>query len=327
MCYPLPVRTIAIQPIKLAYRIAVLGTALLLTVLGSYGTALAGTTITVNTTADELNADGDCSLREAIQAANTDSAVDACPAGSGGDTITLPAGTYTLAIAGTGEDSNATGDLDITSNLTINGADAATTIIDGGAIDRVLDIRSASVDVTDVTITGGRTLSAQEDGGGIRNESTLAVTRSIVRDNTGPTSGGAGGGIYNNGVLTIMKTTIRDNSTQAGAGIYNFGGALTLVNSTVFGNGVNATVGGGLWNNGSMVITNSTVSGNSPSLLGGGIISDGTLELNNTTIIGNSAATGGGIANEFGGTLSATNTIVADNVPAAIVPGLGLLLH
>ena len=40
-------------------------------------------TITVNTTTDELNADGDCSLREAIIAANTDAAIDACAAGSG----------------------------------------------------------------------------------------------------------------------------------------------------------------------------------------------------------------------------------------------------
>jgi CSLREA domain-containing protein len=35
--------------------------------------------ITVNTYADELNQDGDCSLREAIQAANTDTAVYCCP--------------------------------------------------------------------------------------------------------------------------------------------------------------------------------------------------------------------------------------------------------
>jgi len=71
--------------------------------------------IAVTTTADELNADGDCSLREAIQAANTDTAVDACPAGSGADTIVVPAGTYAISIAGTGEDANATGDFDITS--------------------------------------------------------------------------------------------------------------------------------------------------------------------------------------------------------------------
>ena len=47
--------------------------------------------IVVNTTADGLNdGDGMCSLREAIEAANTDTAVDACMAGSGHDYITLP---------------------------------------------------------------------------------------------------------------------------------------------------------------------------------------------------------------------------------------------
>jgi CSLREA domain-containing protein len=41
-----------------------------------------GTTITVNTTEDEATADGNCSLREAIEAANTNAPVDACKAGS-----------------------------------------------------------------------------------------------------------------------------------------------------------------------------------------------------------------------------------------------------
>ena len=45
--------------------------------------ATPGATIIVDTIDDELNADGDCSLREAIQAANTDATVDACTAGSG----------------------------------------------------------------------------------------------------------------------------------------------------------------------------------------------------------------------------------------------------
>ena len=53
-------------------------------------------TINVTTTADELNSDGDCSLREAVRAANTDATVDACPAGSGTDTIIVPAGDYVL---------------------------------------------------------------------------------------------------------------------------------------------------------------------------------------------------------------------------------------
>jgi CSLREA domain-containing protein len=38
--------------------------------------------ITVTTTADELNSDHDGSLREAIQAANGNVAVDRCPAGT-----------------------------------------------------------------------------------------------------------------------------------------------------------------------------------------------------------------------------------------------------
>src|ERR671921_618797 len=61
-------------------------------------------TISVTTTTDELNADGDCSLREAVRAANLDASVDACVAGTGADMITLPAGTYLLSVAGRDED-------------------------------------------------------------------------------------------------------------------------------------------------------------------------------------------------------------------------------
>jgi CSLREA domain-containing protein len=38
--------------------------------------------ITVNTDEDEANTDGDCSLREALEAADTNAAVDGCDAGS-----------------------------------------------------------------------------------------------------------------------------------------------------------------------------------------------------------------------------------------------------
>ena len=57
-------------------------------VAGTLATASPGSAavITVTTTADELNTDGDCSLREAVQAANGDVAVDGCPAGNGADT-------------------------------------------------------------------------------------------------------------------------------------------------------------------------------------------------------------------------------------------------
>src|SRR5437773_11948373 len=70
-----------------------------------------GTVIMVNTAIDELNRDGNCSLREAIRAANLDTAVDGCLAGNGDDTIFVPAGIYTLTLTGSNEDNAATGDL------------------------------------------------------------------------------------------------------------------------------------------------------------------------------------------------------------------------
>ena len=54
--------------------------------------------------------------------------------------IDLPIGNYTLSISGSGEDAAFTGDLDITDDLTITGAGWATTIIDGGGIDRVMHV-------------------------------------------------------------------------------------------------------------------------------------------------------------------------------------------
>jgi len=56
-----------------------------------------GAVIQVNTTADEIKNNGKCSLREAIQAANTDTAVDGCPAGNGAN---LPAGDGALFLWG-----------------------------------------------------------------------------------------------------------------------------------------------------------------------------------------------------------------------------------
>ncbi|HNG34705.1 MAG TPA: CSLREA domain-containing protein, partial [Blastocatellia bacterium] len=58
--------------------------------------------ITVTTTADTVAADGFCSLREAIQAANTNAVVNECPAGAAGlDSIefNLGAGTPVISLS------------------------------------------------------------------------------------------------------------------------------------------------------------------------------------------------------------------------------------
>jgi len=176
----------------------------------------ASTAIIVSTTIDELNDDGQCSLREAIRAANLDTASGAtpgeCPAGSGADTIIVPSGIYTLTRLGTGEDAALMGDLDITSTVTISGTSAASTIIDGGGIDRVLHVTGSTVTVSKVTVRGGTPPSAVSginNGGGIRNEAVLIIDSTTISGNT---TGSAGGGIYNSGTLTVTGSTIFTNT-------------------------------------------------------------------------------------------------------------------
>jgi CSLREA domain-containing protein len=253
-------------------------------------------TITVNTIADELNADGDCSLREAIQAANMDTPVDACAGGSGDDTIDVPVGRYILMIPGAGEDANATGDLDITDNLIISGADAATTIIDGNASDRVFHIISDSllcqgptVTITDMTIMRGSTTGPFDGGGGIKNDlGSLWITDSIVSENS---DFNEGGGILNQDCeLTITNSTISGNSARLGGGIFDNGGTLTLTNSTISGN--TAERGAGLYEDGNGTIISSTISDNTATELGGGIRVEGDTSLKNTILAGNTAPVG-----------------------------------
>src|ERR1051326_517059 len=165
-------------------------------------------TFTVNSTTDAVDANpgngvcataaGQCTLSAAIQEAN---------ASHGADTISLPAGTYTLTIAGRNEDAAATGDLDIddsssNSTLTINGAGAATTIIamgngtDGKGLDRVFHIMSNAA-ISGVTIRNGHVLDM---GGGIYNTSNLTSGGSLTLTNVVITANSAdndGGGIQN----------------------------------------------------------------------------------------------------------------------------------
>jgi len=76
----------AIHPLKIVVGV---GAAFLLwgLVLAYASSPAWAVNITVNTTADEQNTDRDCSLREAIEAAKTDAAVDEC---STGRTLGIP---------------------------------------------------------------------------------------------------------------------------------------------------------------------------------------------------------------------------------------------
>ncbi|MGH2662886.1 MAG: CSLREA domain-containing protein [Actinomycetota bacterium] len=150
-------------------------------------------TITVTTTADEFGAGAGCSLREAIQSANTDAAYGGCTSGAGADRLELPAGTHTLTITGS-ENANTSGDLDILEDLTILGAGVPTTIVDGNDIDRVFDVdpdeTGVTAEMSDLTIRNGND-PATGCGGGIWNHGALTIVRGVITGN----QAGCGGGI------------------------------------------------------------------------------------------------------------------------------------
>jgi hypothetical protein len=282
--------------------------------------------ISVTTTADELNPeDGQVSLREAINQAGA------------GDTIVLPAGTYAITRSnpgGVSEDANASGDFDLHQSVTIQGAGAASTIIQGeqgdGSTDRVFDVHGAiTVQFTGLTIRDG---NVNGDGGGIRAATggIVKLTNSIVENNR---ARGAGGGIFvgstqgesggSTGSLILETSTVRDNQAvqsegAVGAGIASFGSNVSITGSTISGNTADGR-GGGIYMSqatasNTLTITNSTISGNHGSM-GGGIDigwSGNNAFLANVTITGNDAGQVGGIF-ALDATCHLTNTIVAKN--------------
>jgi uncharacterized repeat protein (TIGR01451 family)/CSLREA domain-containing protein len=304
-------------------------------------------TINVNTTDDELNSDGDCSLREAIEAANTNAVVDGCTAGSiGMDTVYVPAGTYTLSLTGTGEDANQTGDLDVLEDLTMVGDGAGSTIIDADGIDRVLHVvpedpmmSIVALDISGVTITGGELaadavcldyMTTINGGAGICAgglATVLTISDSVITDNavTIASTMSAGGGVLAAGYVGLNDCTVSYNSvgsetTGAGGGLLAFAG-MDISGSTFNGNW--AMQGGaialmGYSEEGSSTLVNSTLSGNS-AMMGGGLatVSSGgtaSLTLTNCTVTRNAAYMGGAGIYNSGTTVQLKNNIVADQL-------------
>ncbi len=305
--------------------VAALGAAVLLA-----GAAHAAT-ITVTVGSDDFgNGDGECSLREAIQAANTNSVFDGC-AGSnvsdlfGDDIIVFTPTLTTTAVyrsPNNGNNDNISGDLDVfvgsmSGTLTIRGP---ITIRVAGIYDRAIDVHpagsgsSASFTLEDVTITGGDvrawlqpddvwqdTGSAQllcvNGGGAVRVISGVQATLAgvVLRENA---AGYAGGGLC----------------AQENAGVVVTG---SQVLSNVVGLNGNDQVdsvlgGGGIWSGGALVLTNTDVLTNRVELSGslggyaggggigiitgslrmvGGAVSDNQVTQHNST----AEANGGGI--------------------------------
>ena len=307
----------------------------------------ANSTIQVTTVRDELNNDGDCSLREAIETGNTDNEVDGCVVnGSGPYIILLETGSYFISRSGKTDDLNQTGDFDLLADMTIQGINAQSTIIDANLEDRIFDIDpndmiSATIMIANVTIQNGYPLSGT-GGGGIRNiDDKITLQNSVVTNNrlTGSSGNIANGaGIFNGsgfgsnlGELIVMNSVIKDNLTSfgGGGGIYNDGGQVQISNSTIENNegGIlsGTSSGGGIANtNGRVNIVNSAILNNRIDGQGGGInnFSSGVMNIANSTVRGNeSNGSGGGFRNS--GTLILSYVTISENTADSDGNGFG----
>jgi CSLREA domain-containing protein len=196
----------------------------------------------VNTTADRSDAScgATCSLRDAIQQAESAGTGDIAFASTATGTITLgsalPALTGQINIAGPGA-----------ANLTVSGGGSAT-------LGSVLTVSSgAQIFLSGLTVANGNASS----GGGILNQGTLTVTNSAFAGNSAPGSfggaidnsgtlavanstfsgnssgndGGVGGALYDTGTLTVSNSTFVGNSSANGGGVAVFGGTATITNN------------------------------------------------------------------------------------------------
>lgn len=305
-------------------------------------------TVTKLTDTNDGVCDADCSLREAVIAAN---------ASPGADIIDFAVdGTFYLTIGGATEEAAATGDLDFTSDITLLGNGPTHTIIDGSLLpvdDRLIHIPGAvTVIIQGVTLQNGDAQSLTPPSGGAISNSpsgTLHLSDSWLLDNKADYGGAMqnagsasvayitntvfsgnsatltdGGAIYNSNSadVTIVNSILDNNTAASGSGgaIANtYGGILNLSESQISNNQADND-GAGLYNANSSstaFITQSVFLTNTANVNGGGI-SNGTsasVTIISSTLQSNDAATRGGALYNAGSSsvITLTASTLTDN--------------
>ncbi|HEX9953060.1 MAG TPA: CSLREA domain-containing protein, partial [Rubricoccaceae bacterium] len=306
-------------------------------------------TLLVTTSADELNTDGDCSLREAVQAANTNVGVDACGNGStGGDTI--------LFTAITGQTVTLTaGQIEVTDGLTIGDAVSTVTIVASvGARHFRLSLTSPvePVQLTNVTLRGGsgiiggsvlvadgqpstfRTVTFDQNtsaasGGALRvGAGTHTLAGCVFTANTTSVAGvtDGGGAVYNNGgTLDVRSSSFSNNTAIAGtanggAVLNGFGGTLNVSIGTTFTSNQAARAGGAIESAGNLTVDGGSFTGNMAGINGGAVHLTGAVTAaftGSTGFVNNAAGMeGGAVWNSATGTLTMANPQITGNSAA-----------
>ncbi len=311
---------------------------------GLFVSAVQSATFDVNSAVDAVDAlpgDGNCatiagacSLRAAVMEANAHSAADE---------IVLPAGSFELTLAGTGDDDSLSGDLDVRASLVLRGAGPTLTTIDGVAMDRVLDLHAPtetlSVVVEGLALSNGRltqvlTVSA---GTGLRVAQNVVVQLLDVdiRDNEAGSAFGGAVGIDNRGCLGGLRVRILRNRDPAdvGSGRALAGGVttrgpsscFTLIDSEISENrGDNA---GAIYTDdfAPITLTRSLVSGNSARVAGALLLNNrNEVLLEDTTLSGN-RGNYGAVLNDGGARLTLRNCTITGNGGSNAMATVGAL--
>lgn len=312
-------------------------------------------TFTVNTNADWNAADasdGLISLREAIQAANTNAPAGDAPAGDSGQDIIA----FDLSGASSNTITLTEGEFAISEDLQINAAPDVT--IDANNASRIFSIdNSSTVSANGLTLTNG---SSTDDGGAIKVNagSSLSISQSNLTANSTSAMGGAIA-VATNASLTIDQSTLNSNSSSVDGGAIWAESSVAVNNSTLSNNqsggdggaiaGVSGSAlsldsntfssnsavndGGAIWVGGSLTLTGSTLNMNSAGLSGGAIavaagatadLTDGLLE--NNSAAGDTATEGGG-ALYNAGTLTVSGTRLEGNMATGASGSGGGLLN
>lgn len=259
-------------------------------VLMFFSAAVNAATFTVTKTADTNDGfcDADCSLREAVAAANL---------AVGTDTIVFDAAVFATPQTITLANGNLVITNSVNSNVTITGPGANLLTVSGNNVTKIFTILEAPVVViSGMTLTQGNgvgTAPGNNFGGAIYNQGDLTLNNVVV---TNSSATNEGGGIYvsTSDSVVVNNCTISNNSADSvGGGIYGHSGAtVNISNSTVSGNSSD-TDGGGLFFQSNATVTDSTFTGNTAGRNGGGAYADdgATFNITNSTFSSNTAQT------------------------------------
>jgi hypothetical protein len=281
--------------------------------------------LTVNSIEDNLTA-GDqlVTLREAIKAANTNTATDLGQTGSGADTIQFAWSVFGGTIDATIQ--LQLGELELTEAATIDGPGDDLLTIDAQELSRIFNISATLGDFTidGLTLTNGKTTGDANGGGAILSQSSgnLFITDCIVINSFTEGANSHGGGIAVMGNTTLTNSVVAGNHTKTfafGGGIF-VNGQIRLIDSTVSGNHTELDFGfgGGIAVFGAGELIRSSVMDNHTTGInahGGGIVVQGTITISNSTVSGNhtdgEGSHGGGI--HVNGSINMTESTVDNN--------------